>query len=60
MNLLKQIPDRPLANWLMMLVMAAAIMMLLSRDSYLYLLGPRCDSAGFFMCGKGCMNAMVR
>ena len=59
MNLLKRIPDRPLANWLMMLVMAAAIMLLLSRDSYLYLLGPRCDSAWFFMCGKAWMNGMV-
>ena len=59
MNLLKRIPDRPLVNWLMMLVMATAIMMLLSRDSYLYLLGPRCDSAWFFMCGKAWMNGMV-
>ncbi len=59
MNLLKRIPDRPLANWLMMLVMAAAIMLLLSRDSYLYLLGPRSDSAWFFMCGKAWMNGMV-
>ena len=59
MNLLKRIPDRPAANWLIMLVMAAAIMMLLSRDSYLYLLGPRCDSAWFFMCGKAWMNGMV-
>ena len=59
MNLLKRIPDRPAANWLIMLVMATAIMMLLSRDSYLYLLGPRCDSAWFFMCGKAWMNGMV-
>ena len=59
MNILKRIPDRPAANWLIMLVMATAIMMLLSRDSYLYLLGPRCDSAWFFMCGKAWMNGMV-
>ncbi|MGN1164807.1 MAG: ArnT family glycosyltransferase [Lachnospiraceae bacterium] len=59
MKLLKQIPDRPVANWLIMFVMATAIMMLLSRDSYLYLLGPRCDSAWFFMCGKAWMNGLV-
>ena len=59
MNLLKRIPDRPAANGLIMLVMSTAIMMLLSRDSYLYLLGPRCDSAWFFMCGKAWMNGMV-
>lgn len=59
MNLLKRIPDSPLANWLMMLVMATAIMMLLSYDSYLHLLRPRVDSAWFFMCGKAWMNGMV-
>lgn len=59
MKYFKNIPDRPLTNWLIMLVMATAIMMLLSRDSYLYLLGPRCDSAWFFMCGKAWMNGMV-
>lgn len=59
MKYFKNIPDRPLTNWLIMLVMATAIMMLLSRDSYLYLLGPRCDSACFFMCGKAWMNGMV-
>lgn len=59
MNLLKRTLDRPAANWLIMLVMSTAIMMLLSRDSYLYLLGPRCDSAWFFMCGKAWMNGMV-
>ena len=59
MNLLKRIPDRPAANWLIMLVMAMVILMLLSPDSYLHNIAPRIDSAWFFMCGKAWMNGMV-
>ncbi len=50
---------RVVVNWLIMFVISILIMMLVSRDSYLYMLGPRCDSAWFFMCGKAWMNGMV-
>lgn len=44
---------------LLIAVGTVVLLLLLSRDSYLYLLGPRVDSAWFFMCGKAWMNGMV-
>ena len=53
------IQTHKLKEILLIAIATVIFLLLLSRDSYLYLSGPRVDSAWFFMCGKAWMNGMV-
>ena len=53
------IKTHKLKEILLIAIATVIFLLLLSHDSYLYLSGPRVDSAWFFMCGKAWMNGMV-
>ena len=53
------IQTNKLKEILLIAIATVIFLLLLSHDSYLYLSGPRVDSAWFFMCGKAWMNGMV-